>query len=308
MTQMLDYAKIGRVGNGAKTAVYATVVISSAESKIKPGRSSVEYLHGRLSLTGATGREYFAGDLDVAYNLGGIATPFVATTLRDSSTRISIFPNGRVVIRSKFTIFRKKRSYTNSFTCDGSDGFLWGRDASDGTTRLISVALAKSVFPLGGASQTAAPPSPPPAPAGPRGMRVRVTPSFKIMNSDDGVGFFKKDMTIELFGSLFLGDKISWSRGFSNELSATKGNVILGESTEVEIFYDNPASWRLNVRGSLGDSDKPSINDDIVWQGDENVDLKAAVEQQSGQIVLKGQADDEYADLRLKVEKLADIN
>ncbi len=308
MTEMLNYAKIGRVGNGAKTAVYATVVITSAESRIKPGRSGVKYLHGMLSLMGNSGREYFAGNLDVANNFGGVATPFLANTSRDSSTRISIFRDGRVSMLSKFRgVNKKMESYTNSFTSDGSDGFLWGRDTSDGTTRLISVALAKSVFPLGGA-QTAAPPSAPTAPAGPRGMRVRVTPSFKVMNSDDGMGFFKKDMTVELHGSLYLGSKKAWNRNWDNELSATKGNVIRGDSTEVEIFYDNPASWRLRVSGELEDSDMPSINSDIMWKGDENVDLKAAVEQQGGQVVMKGQSGDEYADLRLKVEKIADIN
>lgn len=311
MTEMLNYAKIGRVGNGTKTAVYATVVITSSSSKVRPGRSSVTYAHGLLTLVGNKGSERFVGDLTKFNNIG-IANPnapFVVSDSSGSSTRISIFANGRVVINSAFRVGAQKRSYTQSFNSDGSDGFLWGRDTSDGTTQLISVALAKSVFPLGGASQTVAPQPPPAsAPVGPRGMRVRVTPSFKITNSDDGMGFFKKDMTIELFGSLYLGNKRSWSRGGSNELSATKGNVVRGDSTEVEIFYDNPASWRLQVRGSLEDSDKPSVNGDIVWKGDENVDLKAAIEQQGGQVVLKGQADDEYANLRLKVEKIADIN
>ena len=305
MTEMLDYARTGHIARGTKTAVYATVTITSAASGFTASNSRISYANGELSLGGKKGAEYFEGRLRIAHNSGNAAAPF--HTSRGEFLKLRIYRNGRV--SATYSVPIKKVSNAMSFVSDGADGFLWGRDAD--SKSLISVAFAKSVSgatTLAPANTSTPHVSTSPPPSGPRGMKVRVTPSFVIMNSDDGIGFFKKDMTIELFGSLYLGNKKSWSRSYSNELSATKGNVILGESVEAEIFYDNPASWRLKVNGSLQDSDKPSVDDDIVWQGNENVDLKAAVEQQNGRIVLKGQADDEYADLRLKVEKIADIN
>ena len=301
MTDALNYAKIGRIGRGgAKAAIYATVIIASTSSQFTPGRQTVRYANGVMRLSG---QNSLVGDLAEYWN---ITRGDVVFERRERSTfRLSVRADGFISITTTSRPLKKEIVLRAAFKPSGTEGMLWGMADFGGGRSLISIALTKGVDPLDNAST---PPVDAPAPSGLRGMKVRVTPSFKIMKSDDGTGFFKKDTTVELYGSLLMGNRKVWSRSLNNELSAKQGNAINGQSVDVDVYFDNAQTWRINVSGSLEDSDKPSVNSDIVWKGDENVDLKAAIEQQGGQVVLKGQADDEYADLRLNVEKISDLN
>lgn len=229
VTDALNYAKIGRARGVTRTAVYATVVITSPTFYSKPGRSSVAYANGILNLVGKTGSEYLVGDLNVIRNGGDLSSPFQGMTFSDLSTRLTIRRDGFVSIRTTIKGRRSSRVETTSFKSNGADGFLWGIDPNNGKPQLISVMLSKSVFPLPGAQPANAPAEPTSAPpaAVPRGMKVKVSGQIRVTNSDDGIAFMgNPDNTVEMFGTVKLNNHDAWNVGREKAGDHIKGDVI----------------------------------------------------------------------------------
>lgn len=311
MTDLFNYARTGTVARKTKTAVYATVTIASAQPGFNAGSSKTIYANGELVLAGEKGKEHFEGSLRVAQNSGDAAAPFRDS--RGAFLKVRIYRNGR--FSATYSIPLKSFTQRMSFVSNGADGFLWGRDTG-GSGNLISIAFAKSVS---GVSPAAPPTSTPPPPAAPRGMKVRVGGEIRVTNSEDGVA----DGNVEMFGFVNFNGQERWKIKRPSARDQHKGDVIPLDYMTVDVIFDNPSTWILNVDGYLYDRDAgrgESIlhGDEYMWNPPTSarkqtyktfrVDLKQMIEAQSSQTTLYGDGESENANVIIKVRKLGDIN
>lgn len=82
------------------------------------------------------------------------------------------------------------------------------------------------------------------------------------------------------------------------------------------MYFDNPDTQKLTVSGSLYDRDGNNPgnlwvgnNDDSMWKpSSQEFDLKQILEERGGTITVAGDRKSENADVKITVQKIADIN
>lgn len=309
MTDMLNYARTGNIASGTKAAVYATIVIASSGSGFKAGSSKTSYANGALTLAGAKGKEHFEGRFLLAQNSGDASAPFRAS--RATYVKVRIYQNGRVSLTTTVPL-KNASGVVTTFTSNGADGFLWGRDTT-GSPRLISISFSKGTASTSGKATPPPKPPEPPKPSAPRGMKVRVGGEIRVTNSDDGVA----DGTVEMFGDIAFNGQERWRVKRPSARDQNKGDVILLDPMTVDVYFDNASTSILKVTGTLRDRDMHKgefviKGDDAMWNIIPKnhtfaVDLKQMVETQSGKTTLYGDGDSENANVVVTVSKLSDI-
>lgn len=152
--------------------------------------------------------------------------------------------------------------------------------------------------------------------ANPRGMRLSVRSYFYVTNSADGA----YDNTVEAYGAVFFNGQRAWYINRDRAIDAVddatdrdRRKRIYFSARTYDVYFNDPATWKLRVAGYLHDRDRGS-KDDLMWRVNplpRVIDIKDAYEQQKAGrqafTFIAGDHDSESADLRFVITKSSDL-
>lgn len=152
--------------------------------------------------------------------------------------------------------------------------------------------------------------------ANPRGMRLLVRSYFYVTNSADGF----HDNTVEAYGAVFFNGQRAWYINRDRAIDAVddatdrdRRKRIYFSARTYDVYFNDPATWKLRVAGYLHDRDRGS-KDDLMWRVNplpRVIDIKDAYEQQKAGrqafTFIAGDHDSESADLRFVIAKSSDL-
>ncbi len=300
------------LGPGKRPAIYATISLVSTEPANAligkaPDRTQVWYAHGEVTRVNFPVITTLSGKFPMWINNGPSGAPFnggnttLALTISDNgSTTLHFQVDGRN------RLGKGPQPISLSAVSSGSDANTQMFSAATNFfgSKLIVVALTK-----GEAVMT----SPPPPPKMPIGTRFRITPSFRVTNSEDGV----LDNTVEVQGSIYFND---WKDTVSDAVphwhfsgKRGGGGTFTGPSFIVMERADDPQSQKLRVTGSVYDRDEGIFGDpmgassDLMWFNKAQLPLKLTAASKTKPRPIQGDGSSESGTLEILVERLEDV-
>ena len=298
-----DYLVNGQVSPGKVPALYATVTMVSIEplkqmGGKKPDRLGMMYAWGEVTQFPFPVNITFEGKLPLWINNGDDKNPFggggnstLNVQLNDSGTQSF---NWQVDGRNRMG--KGPQSFAlNAQTAQMTPDFLLYHGAlnfhgfKDITLALVrgekdAPATAKKIV----------------------GARYRISPSFLVTNSNDGIA----DNTVEVNGSIGIYQNKVWKLWLSGPKGSAKAGQRLACSPfEMESRFAQPETLRFTVKGKVWDHDE--LGDDTMWTLDRSVDMAFYAKSEDKTVKFPPAEampdDDAQGTLEVKVEKIADI-
>ena len=298
-----DYLKNGQVSPGKVPALYATVTMVSIEplqtlGGKKPDRLGMMYAWGEVTSGGFPVYVTFEGKLPLWINNGDDKNPFGGGG--NSTLNMVISEAGSQTfnwqVDGRNRLGKGPQSFAlNAQTAQMTPDFLLYQGALNfHGFKNITLALVRGEKD---------------APATPKkvvGARYRISPSFLVTNSNDGIA----DNTVEVKGSIGIYQNKVWKLWLDGPKgSANAGQRLAIAPFEMESRFDQPETGRFTIKGSLWDHD--DLGNDDMWKLDHTVDM-AYYAKTPNKIAkfppaIAFQDDDAQGTLEMKIEKIGDV-
>ncbi len=299
-----EYLANGKVSPGKVPALYATVTMVSIEplktmAGKKPDRLGVMYAWGEM-----TGIDFpviveFNGKLPMWINNGDDKNPFggggnstLNVQLNDSGTQ-----SFQWQVDGRNRMGKGPQSFAlNAQTAQMTPDFLlYSGSLNFHGFKNITLALVRG--------EKDAPPATAKKAVG---ARYRVSPSFVVTNSKDGVA----DDTVEVNGSIGIYQNKAWVRWLDGPKGKAKAGQRLNFTPfEIESRFDQIEMRRFTVKGKVWDDDE--LGSDTMWTLDRSVDMEFYAKSKDKTVKFPPATampdDDAQGTLELKVEKISDV-
>ena len=298
-----DYLANGKVSPGKVPALYATVTMVSIEplktlGDKKPDRLGVMYAFGEMTGIDFPVIAEFNGKLPLWINNGDDKNPFGGGG--NSTLNVNIKDNGTQSFNWQVDGRNRMGKGPQSFALNAQtaqmtpDFLLYTGSLNFHGFKDITLALVRGEKDAPATAKKVV------------GARYRISPSFLVTNSNDGIA----DNTVEVKGSIGIYQNQVWKLWLDGPNGSAKAGQRLAIAPfEMESRFAQPETLRFTVKGKVWDDDE--LGDDTMWTLDRSVDMAFYAKSKDKTIKFPPAEampdDDAQGTLEIKVEKIGDV-